>query len=69
MGKILYYIYIFILLIFQAVKGLLLAEFESFRVDLILLDHMYEDKKVKLSVIFSMLGVIPLLLASVFVAK
>lgn len=69
MGKILYYIYVFILLIFQAIKGLLLAEFESFRVDLILLDYMYEEKKVKLSVIFSMLGVIPLLLASVFVAK
>ena len=30
---------------------------------------MYEEKKVKLSVILSMLGTIPLLLASVFVAK
>ncbi len=69
MGTILYYIYIFLLLIIQAIKGLLLAEFESFQVDLILLDHMYEEKKVKLSIILSMLGVIPLLLASVFVAK
>ena len=69
MGTILYYIYIFLLLIIQAIKGLLLAEFESFQVDLILLDHMYEERKVKLSIIISMLGVIPLLLASVFVAK
>ena len=69
MGKIVFYIYLFILLIFQAIKGLLLAEIESFQVDLLLLDHMYEEKKVKLSVILSMLGAIPLLLASVFVAK
>ncbi len=69
MGTILFYIYIFILLIIQAIKGLLLAEFESFRVDLLLLDHMYEDKKIKLSLVLSMLGAIPLLLASVFVSK
>jgi len=69
MGKIVLYIYLFILLIIQAIKGLFIAELESFQMDLLLLDRMYEERKVKLSVILSMLGAIPLLLASVFVAK
>ncbi|MBE5853663.1 MAG: hypothetical protein E7299_12080 [Lachnospiraceae bacterium] len=69
MGKIVLYIYLIILLICQAIKGLFIAWLESFQVDMVLLDAMYEEKKVKLSVILSMLGTIPLLLASVFVAK
>ena len=68
MGKIVYYIYLFILLIVQAIKGLFIEWLESFRVDMVLFT-MYGEKKVKLSVILSMLGAIPLLLASVFVAK
>lgn len=69
MGNIVYYIYLFILWICHAIKGLFIAWLESFSVDMYLLDAMYEEKKVKLSVILSMLGAIPLLLASVFVAK
>ena len=69
MGKIVSYIILFICLILQAIKGLFIAWLESFQIDMYLLDAMYEEKKVKLSVILSMLGTIPLLLASVFVAK
>ncbi|MBP3580417.1 MAG: hypothetical protein J6K12_04120, partial [Clostridia bacterium] len=62
-------IFLIILLICQTIKGLFIAWLESFQIDMYLLDAMYEEKKVKLSVILSMLGTIPLLLASVFVAK
>ncbi len=69
MRRIVVYIFLIILWICHAIKGLFIAWLESFSVDMYLLDAMYEEKKVKLSVILSMLGTIPLLLASVFVAK
>ena len=68
MGRIVFYICVFIIYILQAIKVLFTAWLESFQLDMYLLDAMYEEKKVKLSVILSMLGTIPLLLASVFVA-
>ena len=69
MRRIVGYIFLIILLICQTIKGLFIAWLESFQLDMYLLDAMYEEKKVKRSVILSMLGSIPLLLASVFVAK
>ena len=69
MRRIVGYIFLIILLIWQAIKGLFTAWFESFQIDLYLLDAMYEEKKVTLSVVLSLLGTIPLLLAGVFAAK
>jgi len=67
--RIVGYIFLIILLICQTIKGLFIAWLESFQLDMYLLDAMYEEKKVKRSVVLSLLGTIPLLLASVFVAK
>ena len=58
-----------ILLIWQAIKGLFTAWLDSFQLDLYLLDAMYEEKKVTLFGVLSLLGTIPLLLAGVFAAK
>lgn len=69
MRRIVGYIFLIILLIWQAIKGLFTAWLESFQIDLYLLDAMYEEKKVTLSVVLSLLGTIPLLLAGVFAAK
>ncbi len=69
MRRVVGYIFLIILLIWQAIKGLFIAWLESFQVDMYLLDSMYEKKKVTLSVVLSLLGTLPLLLAGVFAAK
>lgn len=63
------FIYLLIIWILSAIKGLFIEALESFQIDMVLLDTMISKKKFKLSIILSFFGTIPLLMVSVFVAK
>ena len=69
MSKIVVFIYLLIIWILRAIKGIFIEALESFQIDMVLLDYMVSGKKFKLSIILSFFATVPLLLVSVFVAK
>ncbi len=69
MSKIVVFIYLLIIWILRAIKGIFIEALESFQIDMVLLDTMISEKKIKLSIILSFFVTVPLLLVSVFVAK
>ena len=68
MSKIVVFIYLLIIWILRAIKGIFIEALESFQIDMVLLDTMVSEKKFKLSIVLSFFATVPLLLVSVFVA-
>lgn len=68
-GNVLFYTVLTLGLILSSLRNMFIAALESFHLDMIQLEAIIEEKKIKLSYMLSLLSTIPLLLASVFISK
>lgn len=64
MSKIVVFIYLLIIWILRAIKGIFIEALESFQIDMVLLDTMVSERKIKLPIILSFFVTVPLLLIS-----
>ena len=60
MSKIVVFIYLLIIWILRAIKGIFIEALESFQIDMVLLDTMVSERKIKLSIILSFFVSFPL---------
>ena len=60
MSKIVVFIYLLIIWILRAIKGIFIEALESFQIDMVLLDTMVSERKIKLSIILSFFVGFPL---------